>query len=116
MKTPPIGRRAQRQAARRQCRILPNDDPDEFDRELRKVIASHKVNVTYKSKPLKSPPSPLREDVMGVVEKLTWPGVPVIPSMSTGATDSRFLRLLTLAGETKAGYGEPLAGMNISLG
>ncbi len=32
---------------------------------------------------------------MAIVEGLTgemWPGVPVIPSMSTGATDSRFLR------------------------
>jgi acetylornithine deacetylase/succinyl-diaminopimelate desuccinylase-like protein len=59
------------------------------------VIGSDKVVVTYVNKPLRSPPSPLREDVMGVVETLTremWPGVPVIPSMSTGATDSRMLR------------------------
>jgi len=38
-----------------------------------------------------------RPDVMKVVEGLTqerFPGVPVVPSMSTGATDSRFLRNL----------------------
>jgi len=32
---------------------------------------------------------------MKVVEDLTrkmWPGIPVVPSMSTGATDARFLR------------------------
>jgi acetylornithine deacetylase/succinyl-diaminopimelate desuccinylase-like protein len=33
--------------------------------------------------------------LMDIVERLTeelWPGVPVIPTMSTGATDSRALR------------------------
>jgi acetylornithine deacetylase/succinyl-diaminopimelate desuccinylase-like protein len=32
---------------------------------------------------------------MGAVERATqgmWPGVPVVPTMSTGATDSRYLR------------------------
>ena len=42
-----------------------------------------------------SDPSPLRPDLMQAIEKLTaefWPGTPVIPSMSTGATDGSFLR------------------------
>ncbi len=46
-------------------------------------------------KPLRSPASPLQGDLVKTVERLTeqmWPGVPVIPAMSTGATDSRFLR------------------------
>jgi acetylornithine deacetylase/succinyl-diaminopimelate desuccinylase-like protein len=33
--------------------------------------------------------------VMGAIERVTaelWPGVPVIPSMSTGATDALYLR------------------------
>ena len=37
----------------------------------------------------------MRPDVMKAVEGLTeqmWPGVPVVPVMSTGATDSRFMR------------------------
>ena len=37
---------------------------------------------------------------MAVVEGLTnemWPGTPVVPTMSTGATDSRFLRNLAVA-------------------
>ena len=51
--------------------------------------------VTRISVPAASPPSPLRADVLQPIEKLTaefWPGTPVVPSMSTGATDSRFLR------------------------
>ncbi|MGH8223094.1 MAG: M20/M25/M40 family metallo-hydrolase, partial [Woeseiaceae bacterium] len=42
-----------------------------------------------------SPPSPLSEEVLGAIESVTgalWPGVPVIPTMSTGATDGLYLR------------------------
>ena len=40
-------------------------------------------------------PSPLRSDVMNLVESLTrqmFPGVVVVPVMSTGATDGLYLR------------------------
>jgi acetylornithine deacetylase/succinyl-diaminopimelate desuccinylase-like protein len=42
-----------------------------------------------------SQPAPLRADVMGAVEGLTkdmFPGVVVVPVMSTGATDGLYLR------------------------
>jgi len=42
-----------------------------------------------------SPPSPLTQEVLGSIERTTqemWPSVPVIPTMSTGATDGLFLR------------------------
>ena len=42
-----------------------------------------------------SPASPLTPDIMGAIEKVTasmWPGIAVIPTMSTGATDSKYLR------------------------
>lgn len=77
------------------CRILPNDDPAEVDATLKKLIGSDHVKVATSNPPLRSPASPLRPDVTGVIEKLTsamWPGLPVIPAMSTGATDSRFMR------------------------
>ncbi len=78
------------------CRILPHDDAKAVDDEVRR-LAGPKVEVKSLNPPLASPPSPLRPDVMAVVESLTqemWPGVPVVPAMSTGATDSRFLRNL----------------------
>ena len=77
------------------CRILPNDDPAEVDATLKKVLGSERMTMVASNPPLKSPASPLRPDITGVIEKLTaemWPGVPVIPAMSTGATDSRFMR------------------------
>jgi acetylornithine deacetylase/succinyl-diaminopimelate desuccinylase-like protein len=77
------------------CRILPEDDPAEVDAALRKVLGSTRLTMEASNPALKSPPSPLRPDVLGVIESLTqqmWPGIPVVPTMSTGATDSRFLR------------------------
>jgi acetylornithine deacetylase/succinyl-diaminopimelate desuccinylase-like protein len=77
------------------CRILPHDDPAEVDAALRKVLGSSRIKMEASNPPLKSPPSPLRADVLGVVDSLTqqmWPGIPVVPTMSTGATDSRFMR------------------------
>ncbi|MFC3109759.1 M20/M25/M40 family metallo-hydrolase [Undibacterium arcticum] len=77
------------------CRILPHDDPQDIDRQLKQVIDSNKITVRYLNKPLRSPASPLTGDLVKTVEALTqdmWPGVPVVPAMSTGATDSRFMR------------------------
>ena len=76
------------------CRILPHDDPADIDRQLKQVLANDKISVRYINKPLASPASPLNGDLVKTVEALTqqtW-GVPVIPAMSTGATDSRFMR------------------------
>jgi acetylornithine deacetylase/succinyl-diaminopimelate desuccinylase-like protein len=42
-----------------------------------------------------SKPSPLSPDVARALETVTaefWPGIPVIPTMGTGATDGSFLR------------------------
>jgi acetylornithine deacetylase/succinyl-diaminopimelate desuccinylase-like protein len=44
-----------------------------------------------------APPSPLLPEFMTALEKTTasmWPGVPVVPIMGAGATDSKFLRAI----------------------
>jgi acetylornithine deacetylase/succinyl-diaminopimelate desuccinylase-like protein len=76
------------------CRILPHDDPEEVERLLTQAVGD-KIVVRNMGKPLRSPASPLNGDLVKTVESLTqqmWPGVPVVPAMSTGATDSRFMR------------------------
>ena len=76
------------------CRILPHDDPADIDRQLKQVIGTDKISVRYVNKPLASPASPLDGELVKAVDSLTqqmW-NVPVIPAMSTGATDSRFMR------------------------
>jgi acetylornithine deacetylase/succinyl-diaminopimelate desuccinylase-like protein len=77
------------------CRILPHDDPEEVERLLTQAVGNDKIVVRNLGKPMRSPASPLNGDLVKTVESVTqamWPGVPVVPAMSTGATDSRFLR------------------------
>ena len=77
------------------CRILPDQDVADVERTLQRVIADDKVKVIPKGRAVLSPPSPINAELMGAVEALAgemWPGVPVIPTMSGGYTDSRWLR------------------------
>jgi acetylornithine deacetylase/succinyl-diaminopimelate desuccinylase-like protein len=76
------------------CRILPGDPVDGVLKTIQQVVGD-KVTVTRASEPVPSAPSALGPQIMGPLEKVSnefWPGVPVIPAMSTGATDSRFMR------------------------
>lgn len=77
------------------CRILPTETADYVQQTLTKVINDERITLTPVRPPKPSPPSPLRPDVLGAIETITsqmWPGVPVVPVMSTGATDSLYLR------------------------
>lgn len=77
------------------CRIIPGETPESVRAELVRVFADTAIQVSEGSGGGPSDPSPLNPEVMDVVERLTeqmWPGTPVVPSMSTGATDGRHLR------------------------
>ncbi len=77
------------------CRVLPGESDEEVRQTLVKVLANDQITVTPTNRFFPNPASPLTSEIVGAVEKITtemWPGVPVIPTMSTGATDSRFLR------------------------
>jgi acetylornithine deacetylase/succinyl-diaminopimelate desuccinylase-like protein len=77
------------------CRLLPEDSPDEVERILRQVVADEQIKISRLQDPARSPSSPLDPAVLNVVERITkelWPGVPVLPEMSTGATDGLYLR------------------------
>ncbi|HMG90714.1 MAG TPA: M20/M25/M40 family metallo-hydrolase [Chryseolinea sp.] len=77
------------------CRILPNDSPEKIKETLIKVFDDTEITVTTKNPAKLSPPSPMSADVFKPIEKITqqmWPGVPVVPTMSTGATDGAYLR------------------------
>jgi acetylornithine deacetylase/succinyl-diaminopimelate desuccinylase-like protein len=77
------------------CRILPGASPDAVKATLEKVLADPQITVAFVDDAKPSPPAPLREDMMTSVETLTtamFPGVVVVPVMSTGATDGLFLR------------------------
>jgi len=77
------------------CRILPGVSPNAVKDTLVGVLADPKIKVSFVGDATPSKPSPLRPDVMGVVESLTkemFPGAVVVPVMSTGATDGLWLR------------------------
>ena len=87
------------------CRIFPGEEPEAVRATLEKVAADPKVSVT--TVPTKDetgavipamgvPPSPLLPEVVQAEEKTVhayWPGLPVVPTMSTGATDGHYLRI-----------------------
>jgi acetylornithine deacetylase/succinyl-diaminopimelate desuccinylase-like protein len=77
------------------CRVLPGEKPEDVQATLVRVLASDKIKVTATGEFIGSPPSPLDPELMTRAQRITtemWPGALVIPSMSTGATDSRWLR------------------------
>ena len=77
------------------CRILPSQPPEEVRDTLVRVLADDKITVTADKPAVPSPPSPLRPELVKTIQTLTtrfWPGIPVLPIMSTGATDGLYLR------------------------
>jgi acetylornithine deacetylase/succinyl-diaminopimelate desuccinylase-like protein len=81
-------------AANINCRILPEDSVEEVEKTLVRAIGDPQVSIKASPDP-SAPASPLRPDLiqaMNRVDDSLWPGVPVIPVMSTGATDGKYLR------------------------
>jgi acetylornithine deacetylase/succinyl-diaminopimelate desuccinylase-like protein len=77
------------------CRIFPTHDPADVERTLQELAAPFDVEVTPRGTATPSPPSPLTDEVIGPITRITeqmWPGVQVLPVMSTGATDGLYLR------------------------
>jgi acetylornithine deacetylase/succinyl-diaminopimelate desuccinylase-like protein len=85
----------QRASATVNCRVLPGEPIAEVYATLKRVLADDGISITPFGGPVLSTPSSLHGEIMGTIEKLTaefWPGTPVIPTMSAGATDSTYLR------------------------
>jgi acetylornithine deacetylase/succinyl-diaminopimelate desuccinylase-like protein len=108
----------QRARANVNCRILPDESAADVQRTLERVAANPHVTFAPVAAAEDSPPSPLGGQVLAAVEKITkemWPGVPVIPVMSTGATDGLYLRNkgIPVYGVSGLFYGDTFAhGMN----
>jgi acetylornithine deacetylase/succinyl-diaminopimelate desuccinylase-like protein len=86
----------QRATANINCRIFPGTTPEDVRAKLSELVADPEIKVTLADKRSEVPkgPQPLNPKVFGPVEQLTakyWPGIPVVPQMSAGATDGAFL-------------------------
>jgi acetylornithine deacetylase/succinyl-diaminopimelate desuccinylase-like protein len=83
-------------AANVNCRVQGDDSLEYVMETLKKVIADDQVHISITNEEENSPGSPLRPELMRAISRITdsmWPGVVVLPTMSTGATDGRMLRL-----------------------
>jgi acetylornithine deacetylase/succinyl-diaminopimelate desuccinylase-like protein len=80
------------------CRMAPTTSRALVKAAIERVLGDPAIVVSDSSVgDRSSPPSEMRPEVMGPVEKLTremYGNIPVIPVMSTGATDSRYFRAL----------------------
>jgi acetylornithine deacetylase/succinyl-diaminopimelate desuccinylase-like protein len=77
------------------CRVMPGVSADEVERTLTSVIADPTITLSTTYPMIPSPASPLRDDLLPAIEKVTtafWPGSVVVPQMSAGATDGLYLR------------------------
>jgi acetylornithine deacetylase/succinyl-diaminopimelate desuccinylase-like protein len=76
------------------CRVLPGESVPEVHKTLVRILANDKIRITPDGDAVLSPSAPLTEEFMAPVRSISaqmWPGVPVVPTMTTGATDGRFL-------------------------
>jgi acetylornithine deacetylase/succinyl-diaminopimelate desuccinylase-like protein len=82
------------------CRMFPGDTPEGTRDALARVINDTTVQViSARDDRAKEPPTPLLPEVMEPITRITrdmFGDIPVIPTMSTGATDSRYFRQLNI--------------------
>lgn len=76
------------------CRLLPVDTQDNVQRTLEQVLADPKIRVSVMTPAKASQHVPTNPQVLSAVTAAaakSWPGVPVIPQMGTGASDGVYL-------------------------
>jgi len=79
------------------CRILPDETREQTFATLERVIGDPAVEVAPVGDLGFGPYSPPSDEVTAAMTKVAaalWPGARVVPTMSTGATDSRHLRAI----------------------
>ena len=97
------------------CRMAPGHDPADVRASLMKAVGDTGVSFSRSPTMEHAAPSPLSPEVMGPIEKVTrdvfGAGVAVIPTMGTGATDSKYLRAVGIPGYGVSGlFGDPNDG------
>ncbi|HEY2663637.1 MAG TPA: M20/M25/M40 family metallo-hydrolase [Candidatus Binataceae bacterium] len=77
------------------CRLLPGTAPEAFLDRMRKLLNDSRIVIDYIQRPDSPPPSPDSGEAWDAITKVVatdFPGALVVPTMTTGGTDSRFLR------------------------
>ena len=88
----------QRATANVNCRVVPTSNMDEVRSTLIRAIADTGIALTFTTPPhakFGAVPTPVDPQLLSATTALTkkmWGDIPVIPTMSTGATDGHYLR------------------------
>jgi acetylornithine deacetylase/succinyl-diaminopimelate desuccinylase-like protein len=86
----------QRARANVNCRIFPGTTAEQVRDVLVKTVEDPKISITMEAarSPVAKIPPPLTPQIMDPIKTVAaqiWPGVPVIPVLTAGATDGAFL-------------------------
>jgi len=100
------------------CRILPGHSLEEIRLDLEKVVADPRIKVQFHEtsgalldhgpdRPSYEPPAP-RKELLGPLDKVVgemWPGIPVVLTMLTGASDARYTNAAGMPTYSVSGVG-----------
>jgi acetylornithine deacetylase/succinyl-diaminopimelate desuccinylase-like protein len=76
------------------CRFLPVDNAADVEGAVRRALADPKISVSPLAPAKPVPQRPMNPAVLAAVTAAAaklWPGLPIVPTMSAGATDSLYL-------------------------
>jgi acetylornithine deacetylase/succinyl-diaminopimelate desuccinylase-like protein len=85
----------QRARATIQCRMMPGDTAEQVQALLTRTLNDPKISISLDAPPIVSPesaPTPAIMERSARVVHSMWPGVPIVPTMSTGFSDDRQTR------------------------
>lgn len=84
----------QRATATLSCRVLQGHTAEEVQADLQRALNDPQIRVDIVRRREGSPAPPLTRRILAPIERIAgrmWPGVPIVPVMTVGATDARFL-------------------------
>ena len=92
------------------CRVFPGTGVDDTLAQLKQVISNPDIEFKMLAEPTETDPSPLRLDVLTALQKaiyIKFPGLEIIPSMSSGGTDGMHFRAAGIPSYgVNGGYGK----------
>ncbi|PCI59170.1 MAG: hypothetical protein COB37_11975 [Kordiimonadales bacterium] len=77
------------------CRVFPGEGVQATMETLKKIVGNEGVEITMLGDPTETDASPLRDDVLAAVRRaidIQYPGLKIIPAMSSGGTDGMHFR------------------------
>lgn len=82
------------------CRLLPGQDPEAFTREIARIVADPSIAIASITPVFAASSSSTDTDLFRAIERVAArvePGVPVVPTILTGWTESSLMRPLGIA-------------------